>query len=70
MRNGAPITGATNQRYIWFVEVSLRNKCQNWRYIDFISQMHGLFNHDTPIHNQDAFSDFIKDNKHKYKVSI
>ena len=70
MRNGEPIAGATNQRYIWFVGVSGKSKCQNWRYLDFIAQMHKLFCGSDPIHDQDEFDSFILNNKHKYKAHI
>ena len=64
----APIEGATKPRYISFVSVSSKNKCQNWRFLDFISQMHRMYNNMTPISDHVEFTSFIENNKTKYKA--
>jgi hypothetical protein len=67
MGKKSPIPGATNPRYLMFISVA-DGCCQNWRYLDFISQMHWLYNTHNPISSQDDFTAFIAQNKHKYKV--
>ena len=66
----ALIKRATNPRYISFVSVSEKNKCQNWRFLDFISQMHGEYNRRQPISDHEEFTRFIENNKLKYEAHI
>ena len=70
VNKNAPIQGATNPRYIFFVSVSEVNKCQNWRFLDFIGQMHNFYNERNPISDHEGFTRFIANNKGKYITSI